>query len=199
MDKNVERDLVNYLFFELNKQVFIVDYEIFEYDVQYHTHVFLKNKFKNTYNKVKREKNKTDHTIECYYTNTLDKEIQIELKTFIKSKESLSLDKIYSDLYKLSKSMSSNNECYFLLVVKESHLNKITEKNKSFIECLNSYQKKYTFSINNKEIDTSIIRSFKTSYLVKEKTANNFSDSYINKYHRNQIRIFLFKLLNQTR
>jgi hypothetical protein len=157
MDKNVERDLVNYLFFELNKQVFIVDYEIFEYDVQYHTHVFLKNKFKNTYNKVKREKNKTDHTIECYYTNTLDKEIQIELKTFIKSKESLSLDKIYSDLYKLSKSMSSNNECYFLLVVKESHLNKITEKNKSFIECLNSYQKKYTFSINNKEIDTSII------------------------------------------
>jgi hypothetical protein len=81
MDKNVERDLVNYLYFELNKQVFIVDYEIFEYDVQYHTHVFLKNKFKNTYNKVKREKNKIDHTIECYYTNTLDKEIQIELKT----------------------------------------------------------------------------------------------------------------------
>ena len=111
----------------------------------------------------------------------------------------MSLDKIYSDLYKLSKSMSSNNECYFLLVVKESHLNKITEKNKSFIECLNSYQKKYTFSINNKEIDTSIIRSFKTSYLVKEKTANNYSVSYINKYHRNQIRIFLFKLLNQTR
>lgn len=196
MDKNLERDLVNYLFFELNKQVFIIDDEIFEYDVQYYIHSFLKFKFKNTNNKVKREKYKTDHVIECYDENKLESEIQIELKTFIKSQESLSNEKIYGDIDKLHKTMSSNNEYYFLLVVKEKHLTKISDKNKDLIECLNSNQKKFTFISGNKKIKTRIIRSFNTSYLVKEKTENNFSDSYISKYHRNQIRVFMFQILN---
>lgn len=196
MDKNLERDLVNYLFFELNKQVFIIDDEIFEYDVQYYIHTFLKFRFKNTNTKVKREKHKTDHIIECYDENKqLDNEIQIELKTFIKSQESLSRLKIYNDINKLHKTMSSNNEYYFLLVVKEKHLTKISDKNKDLIECLNGNQKKFTFITGNKKIKTRIIRSFNTSYLVKEKTANNYSDSYINKYHRNQIRVFMFQIL----
>jgi hypothetical protein len=196
MDKNLERDLINYLFFELNKQVFIIDDEIFEYDVQYYIHTFLRFKFKNTNHRVKREKHKTDHVIECYDEFKLKSEIQIELKTFIKSKESLSYDKIYHDINKLHKTMTSNNKCYFLLVVKERHMTKISHKNKDLIECLNSNQKKFTFISDNKKINTRIIRSFNTSYFERVKSSNNFSDSYINKYHKKQIRVFMFQLLN---
>ena len=86
LDKNFERDLVNYLFFELNKQTFIIEDEIFEYDVQYYIHSFLKFKFKNTNYKVKREKHKTDHIIEKYdHKNKLVEETFIELKSFIKN------------------------------------------------------------------------------------------------------------------
>jgi hypothetical protein len=196
MDKNLERDLINYLFFELNKQVFVIDDEIFEYDVQYYIHTFLRFKFNNTNHRVKREKHKTDHVIECYDEFKLDSVIQIELKTFIKSKELLSYDKIYGDINKLHKKMSSNNKCYFLMVVKEKHMTKISDKNKDLIECLNSNQKKFTFISDNKKINTRIIRSFNTSYVERVKSSNNFSDSYINKYHKNQIRVFMFQLLN---
>jgi hypothetical protein len=196
MDKNLERDLINYLFFELNKQVFIIDDEIFEYDVQYYIHTFLRFKFKNTNHRVKREKQKTDHVIECYNEFEHNSEIQIELKTFIKSKESLSYDKIYHDINKLHSTLTSNNKCYFLLVVKEKHMTKISHKNKDLIECLNSNLKKFTFISDNKKIKTRIIRSFNTSYLERVKSSNNFSDSYINKYHKKQIRVFMFQVLN---
>ena len=198
LDKNIERDLVNYLFFELNKQKFIVVDEIFEYDVQYYIHSFLKFKFKNTRYKVKREKQKTDHIIEKYdHKNKLVGETFIELKSFIKKHERLNYKKIISDINKLNESRLAKNDYYFLIAVKEKHLSNKSNKYKKLIECLNNANlKKFTFENGAKKIDSRIIRSFNTSYFIKDKLTRNNKDSYIKKFHKSQIRVFMFQLLN---
>ena len=102
MNKNLERDLVNYLYFELNKENFFLRDEIFEYDVQFKVHEFLKYRFQNGNHTVTREKHKVDHVIENMDENrNLLNETFIELKNFIKSSERLSSKKISNYIKKL--------------------------------------------------------------------------------------------------
>lgn len=192
MEKHIERDLINYLYFELNKQRFLIQDEIFEYDVQSIIHFFLKLKYKNTGFKVKREKNKTDHVIECNQETSL-----IEVKSFIKNNEPLNHKKIYTDILKLNKNSSKDVQSYFILVIKESHLGNRSRKYKELIECLNNVnQKTFKFNIDNLDINTRIIRSYKTVYTEKEKTNDKDKDNKIvNHIHKSQIRVFMFQLI----
>ena len=56
--------------------------------------------------------------------------------------------------------------------------------------------KTITFENGAKKIDSRIIRSFNTSYFIKDKLTRNNKDSYIKKFHKSQIRVFMFQLLN---
>lgn len=190
MDKNIERDLINYLFFELNKQRFLIQDEIFEYDVQSIIHFFLKLKYKNTESKVKREKDKTDHVIECN-----EKTSFIEVKSFIKNNEPLNYKKIFGDILKLNNKSSNDVKTYFILVIKESHLGNRSRKYKELIKCLNDVnQKTLKFNIDNKVINTRIIRSYKTVYTEKVKDKNK-DNKIVNHIHKSQIRVFMFQII----
>ena len=187
MEKQFERDLINYLYFDLNRFRYFVQDEIFEYDIQSCIHQFLKIKYKNSNIKIKREKYKSDHVIEflndkgdIIFTTLL------EVKSFIKTHESLSFIKILKDVDSLYKDISLDIFGYFILVVKESHLNNKSKKLTSLIKSLNGTNKIHYFDSGSKKIKTRIIRSFKTIYTNKEN---------VNQVHKSQIRIFMFQIL----
>lgn len=196
MNKNIERDLVNFLYFELNKENFLLKDQIFEYDVQAKVHEFLIRKFQNTNHKVKREKYLIDHVVEnCDEKGILINQTFIELKTFIKSSERLSYRKIEDDISKLNKSFNLTDEYYFLLVVKNNHLTNKSPRYQNLIKCVNDRSiKKYAFEIGQKKIKTRIIRSLSTSYNEVVRVENGEIIKFDQKFHKNQIRVFLFQL-----
>jgi len=196
MEKNIERDLINYLFFELNKQRFLIQDEIFEYDIQAILHEYLKLKFNNSAFKVKREKRKIDHVIEPAFEGANKNITYLELKSFIKNKETLNFNKITADIEKLNKISNNNIDSYFILVAKESHLKSKSIESKNLINCLNTNQKFFTFLIGNNKIKTRVLKSFKTIYVEK---GNKTDDSIILNLHKSQIRVFMFQLISKQK
>ncbi len=194
MKKFIERDLINYLYFDLNRMLFLIQDEIFEYDIQKIIHDFLKLKYNDKNTTIKREKYKIDNVIEYYNENkVIEKSIYIEVKSFIKKHEKINLDNIKKDINKLYSYTNEKSECYFLLVVKQSHLMNATLKIKKVIDVLNSNRKKFIFKNDINIINTRIIRSFRTIYTEKDQSI----DELKNKMHKSQIRVFLFQILTK--
>lgn len=188
MEKQLERDLINYLYFELNRLRFFIYDEIFEYDIQSFIHQFLKIKFINTKLKVKREKNKIDHVIQQYDgENKLLRSTVIEVKSYIKSHERINLLNISKDVVKLKNRIpSSYSEGYFILVIKEAHLKSKKGVLIEFLTSLNGKKKVYNFNTSHGKIKSRIIRSVKTTYSESDKNSYN---------HKSQVRVFMFQVL----
>jgi predicted small secreted protein len=189
MEKYLERELINYLYFDLNRLRYFIGDEIFEYDIQSSIHQFLKQKLKNKNLFVQREKQGwVDIVIQT--RDVKGKPIPqtlIEVKSFIKSRKKINYSKICDDIRKLSKKNFENVEGYFLLAIKESHFNnrKSNQLLSTFITTLRSKKKNYNFIIDGHSVNTRIIRSLKTSY---EK--GDAKD----KVHKAQVRLFIFQL-----
>ena len=189
MEKYLERDLINYLYFDLNRLRYFIGDEIFEYDIQSSIHQFLKQRLKNKNISVQREKQgKVDIVIQIRdeKRNQLSSTL-IEVKSFIKNRENINYKKIYSDIQKLSIKIKKNVEGYFLLVIKESHLNQKRSNPllSTFITTLKSKKKTHNFIIEEHLVKTRIIRSLKTSYEKGDK---------VDKVHKAQVRLFIFQL-----
>jgi hypothetical protein len=194
MKNNIERELVNYLYYELNTLGILLNHEIFEYDVQSSIHKYLK--FKRYPNeKIEREKErKSDVVIKRYLENS--KEIDLmEVKTYIKKNEKLSYVNIFNDIEKLTQTLEfygeefNEKKGYFLLAFREKVLNVNYKsfRNKAFSEFLKDDSSKiYNFEAEGKKFKTRIIRSVKTAFLSEK---NEFSA------HKNQIRIIMFELI----
>ncbi|MCX6159111.1 MAG: hypothetical protein NTY74_14115 [Ignavibacteriae bacterium] len=194
MEKYLERDLLNYLYFDLNRMRYIIADEIFEYDVQASAHIFLKNRLKGKSVTVQRESNgKVDNVINEYDTegNLVNCSL-IEMKSFIKKNEKLNYSKILGDIKKLKNKIESNIFGYFILVIKETHF-KHKYKNKrnlkKLLNALSGNKKSYDFIAEGTTIKTRIIRSFKTEYKGgKNKTI----------VHNQQVRLFMFQIIKVT-
>jgi hypothetical protein len=180
MEKRVERDIINYLYYDLNRLRFIVKDEIFEFDIQASAHHFIKNNLNNNFD-ITREKRKIDLVIDK--KNDVGEIIStdiIEIKSFIKKNEYFALKKIKKDLEDLKMKASEHTNSYFLLAIKESHLTKkIKDDDINFIDALNGKVKHVIFF---KSVKTRIIRSLRTQ----------FQDQSI---HKSQVRIFMFQIL----
>jgi hypothetical protein len=193
MENPLERELINYLYYELNTMGLLLDHEISEYDIQSCIHKYLKS-VKRPNEKVEREKeNKSDVVIRRQNENNQEIDL-IEIKSYIKNNEKLKFSQISSDIKKLSKNIVSYDgnvkaRGYFMIVFRERVLHKNYNKtsNKALAELFkNDSFKKHSFEIDGEKIKTRIIRSFKTAYLDKN---NDFT------IHRNQIRVFMFEIL----
>lgn len=180
MEKHLERDLVNYLYFDINRLRYFVKDEVFEYDIQSSMNHFIKNRLNDNFD-ITREKRKIDLVIDKKSDDgeVISTDI-IEIKSFIKNSEKFALKKIKKDLEDLKKKASDLTNSYFILAIKESHLiKKIKDNNIHFVDALNGNVKKIVFFDT---INTRIIRSLKTQ----------FQDNNI---HKSQVRIFMFQIL----
>lgn len=187
LDKSLERELLNYLYFDLNRIRFIVKDEIFEYDVQSSIHQFLKYRLKNKGLKIIREKEKIDHVIQRLDTEGKpEHSALIEVKSFIKVRENLRLPPILKDITKLHERIGPGMAGYFVLVVKESHLRSRNKELEHLVTALSGTSRTYKFLDGKAKISTRIIRSVRTSYSDKEKNQRP---------HKSQVRIFMFQLL----
>ncbi len=188
MDKSLERDLINYLYFDLNRLRYFVDDEIFEYDIQSSIHLFLKMKLKNMNLNIKREKGKVDHVIEFYNEQ---KNIQysslIEVKSFIKKHEKFDINKINKDIVKLNDRINLNDEGYLIVALKESHL---ANSNNDLGSIFSSNKRVYNLIKDNITVKTRIIKSFKTTYSI-------INEGSIK--HKSQIRIYMFQVKNNLK
>ena len=186
MDKNFERKLLNYLYYDLNRLRYFVRDEIFEYDIQSSIHQFLMLRFNNNKNVlVHREKaGKVDHVIQENDENGKTKHSTlIELKSFIKKHERLVLSKVKGDIEKLYDKRGKDIDLYLIIAIKEKHFNSTDSTLGKFIDALTK-KNTYNFNISSKIIKTRIIRSLKTSYVKNDKTI----------VHKEQIRLFMFQI-----
>ena len=63
MEKHLERDIVNYLYFDLNRLRYFVKDEVFEYDIQSSMNHFINNRLDKNFD-ITREKRKIDLVID---------------------------------------------------------------------------------------------------------------------------------------
>lgn len=171
--------IINYTFFQINNELLINGEKIFEYDIQY----YLKNAFKlflkNKNFAVIREKNQVDITIRKFYQRQKTINIPIEIKTFIKNKETISFSKIKSDIIKIEKLKKSKNEKYenglMIIAISEEKLRKTKGRNKLFCDFLT---------------DTNNLKS-RTSDLPWKVMRSHYLSGGKNSVLANQIRLFV--------
>ena len=196
MDKNLQRDLICFLYFDLNRLRYIIGDEIFEYDIQANIHQFLKYRLKNKNTIVQRERegkvdivivSKNDEGIVHNYTF-------IEVKSFIKKSEIFDYNKIHDDIKKLSDKISERDKIsdgYLIVAVKQSHFLNTDKVFKSLLKALSGKKKSYEFEYGKEreKIKAGIIRSFITYYSGKSDNEGHKSE-----VHKAQIRLFMFHL-----
>jgi len=188
MDKKIERRLMNFLYYDLNRLRYFIMDEIFEYDIQASIHKFLMLSLNNKNVLVQREKEgRVDHVITENDENGNTKHLTlIELKSFIKKHERLNIKKIEDDISKLHKRITECIELssgYLIIAIKEKHLASSKATLKGFIDAINT-KNVYSFKIESIIIKTTIIRSRKTSFFKNGKTT----------IHKDQIRLFAFRI-----
>jgi hypothetical protein len=181
MDKNFERELLNYLYHDINRMMYYVKDEIFEFDIQLSIHNYLRFNYDTSKYKVVREKNgKVDHVIMEKLTN---KTTLIEVKSFIKSKEKFNYEKIKSDIEKTAKKIKENNDTdgYLILISKQSQLKSKDEKSNELIKLMAGKNHKVDIG----KIKLRILRSYRTMFEKK----NIFIEN------KSQIRVFMFQII----
>lgn len=181
MDTNFERELLNYLYHDLNRMMQFVGNEIFEFDVQCSIDFFLRFKLQNANYKISREKNgKVDHVIENKSSN---KSSLLEVKSFIKKNEKIKYDVIKADIDKTFKKINENknSEGYLILITKQSHLKSTNKKSIELIRLLTGTKQIFYFD----KVKTRLLKSYITMY--KNKT------EFVP--HNSQLRVFMFQIL----
>lgn len=181
ISKNLLYKVINKAFFSINADLLINGSRIFEYDIQYHLTNSFKEILKNKKIAVVREQELIDITLRKYYLKGKSISLPIEIKTFIKKTESISLDSIKKDFEKLknikAKFKSKYENGILILAIKEEKLVKSKGENKRFAEYLN-YSK--DFSSIHPEFKWKRIRSY--SLISSRATKTNVIP--------NQIRLF---------
>jgi hypothetical protein len=184
MEKNFERGLINYLYHDINRMMYFVKDEIFEYDIQSSIHNYLRFSFDSAKYKIAREINgKVDHVIMEKLTS---KTTLIEVKSFIKNQEKFNYEKIKRDIEKTSKKIKEINdtEGYLILISKQSQLKSKNEKSNELIKLITGKNQRVDFGV----IKTRLVRSYRTLYEKENKFIT----------HKSQIRVFMFQIINKV-
>jgi hypothetical protein len=181
ISKNLLYKVINKAFFSINADLLINGSRIFEYDIQYHLTNSFKEILKNKKIAVVREEELIDITLRKYYLKSKSISLPIEIKTFIKKTESISIVSIKKDIEKLknikAKFKSKYENGILILAIKEEKLVKSKGENKRFAEYLTCSK---DFSSIHPEFKWQRIRSY--SLISSRATKTNVIP--------NQIRLF---------
>jgi hypothetical protein len=181
ISKNLLYKVINKAFFSINADLLINGSRIFEYDIQYHLTNSFKEVLKNKKIAVVREEELIDITLRKYYLKSKSISLPIEIKTFIKKTESISIVSIKKDIDKLknikAKFKSKYENGILILAIKEEKLVKSKGENEHFAEYLTCSK---GFSSIHTEFKWQRIRSY--SLISSRATKTNVIP--------NQIRLF---------
>jgi hypothetical protein len=188
LKKTELREIINKSYFELNSLFISNQEDISEYDVQHIFYRGLKEYLKNKGCILKKERKKIDVSI-TNYEETF--KYCFEIKSFIKSHETISLKLIDNDFRKM-KDFLEIDECndkraFIVLAINQKKLvSKRSSKNNLLLNYLNH---------NIKFFPQDIDDDFKYSLITSFSVANNIAKKRINNVK--QIRLFLIEVIQK--
>lgn len=179
------RKIVNLSYFKINRDFIENDEDISEYEIQHSFFVSLKNQLKNKGCMVNKEIGRVDITIT---DNEETFKYCFEVKSFIKTREKISIKSVNKDIEDLELFLTNKKEriekrAFILLAIREKTLQ--TSKSK------NSELEKY---LNHKSNETPLQKSkrFHHKLISSYTIAHNSSIEKKNILH--QVRLFLIEL-----
>lgn len=185
LNKTALREIINKSYFELNSLFISNQEDISEYDVQHIFYTALKEYLKNKRCIVKKERQKIDVSV-TNYEETF--KYYFEIKSFIKSKESISLKSIETDINKMKdyllKQDDIDKRTFIVWAINQKKLTiKNKSRNKHLLEYLNHSKKKFPKDNMDK---------FKYTLTSSFSVANNIAIQRINLVK--QVRLFLIEI-----
>lgn len=185
LNKTALREIINKSYFELNSLFLSNQEDISEYDVQHIFYTALKERLKNKSYIVKKERQKIDVSV-TNYEETF--KYYFEVKSFIKSKELISLKSIESDINKMKgcllKQKGVDKRAFIVLAINQKKLTiKKKSRNCNLLEYLNHSKKKFPLENMDK---------FKYSLTSSFSVANNIAIQRTNVIK--QVRLFLIEI-----
>lgn len=185
LNKTALREIINKSYFELNSLFLSNQEDISEYDVQHIFYTALKERLKNKSYILKKERQKIDVSV-TNYEETF--KYYFEVKSFIKSKELISLKSIESDINKMKgcllKQKGVDKRAFIVLAINQKKLTiKKKSRNCHLLEYLNHSKKKFPLENMDK---------FKYSLTSSFSVANNIAIQRTNVIK--QVRLFLIEI-----
>jgi len=178
------RKIVNTAYYKINEAYLSNEDDLSEYEIQYLFYDSLKKQIKNKGCVAKKEVEKVDITI-TDIDNTL--KYRIEVKSYIKSHEKISINALNKDLTDLEEFLgrkeSIEKRAFLLIAIREKTLKSSSPKNKLLASYLNH---------KSKVSPLHVTKNFKHTLTSSYTIAQNNSIDKVNIGH--QVRLFLIEI-----
>ena len=178
------RKIVNTAYYKINEAYLSNEDDLSEYEIQYLFYDSLKKQIKNKGCVAKKEVEKVDITI-TDIDNTL--KYRIEVKSYIKSHEKISINAINKDLADLEEFLgrkeSIEKRAFLLIAIREKTLQSSSAKNQLLASYLNHKSK-----VSPLHVAKNFKHALTSSYII----AQNNSIDKVNIGH--QVRLFLIEI-----
>ena len=178
------RKIINSAYYKINEAYLANEDDLSEYEIQYLFYDSLKKQIKNKGCIAKKEREKVDITI-TDVDNTL--KYRIEVKSYIKSHEKISINALNKDLADLEEFLggkeSLEKKAFLLIAIREKTLQSSSIKNKLLASYLNHKSK-----VSPLHVTQNFKHTLTSSYTIAK---NNSIDKV---YIGQQVRLFLIEI-----